>query len=421
MRKNMQIVAVILTAAAAGCAVADEAPMKVFGEVVGSGTFVTRAPAEGEIVIDKAPFVITKPGKYIVTKDLVADASVIALESGDVTIDLNGHTLRYGMGVKRTTGARGIMTYTSRRKGNVGHAGILCPSRPDATEDFKGFRWNAKFANVVVRNGKVVDGTGEKLAYSHGMDLTGARGVLVENVVIEVTAPDTVALSVGPKAEVRHVTILHNGTHVTNRHAQLANIAVGPGSTVHHCWLEGGPQVGVKARNGSTVHHNLISHNGRGIHIANKSTNWNVHDNYVEVRETKNKEYKRMQTHGIKLEGTRNSKVLRNTMLAVSSDGGEPTPLNIDVKPGAGNLVADNTFIALTINKRGAYAAYFVESDLAGSWNFILQAATGVHKSVTVKVAVKPAEPFWRRRVKLALKKRIDGPVGVHFNVAKDK
>jgi hypothetical protein len=74
-----------------------------------------------------------------------------------------------------------------------------------------------------------------------------------------------------------------------------------------------------------------------------------------------------MQTHGIKFEGTRNSKIYNNVVLSVSSDGGEPTPLNMDMPTDSGNLIEHNTFIALTINKQGAYAAYVVANDGQGS------------------------------------------------------
>ena len=226
---------------------------------VGSAEFTTRAPADDETVIDQAPFLITKPGKYIVTKDLSADASCIGLQTGDVTLDLNGHTLRYGMGEKVTEG-KGVITYNSWRKGNIGHAGILCPGRPDRAQDFKGFRWNSRYKNVVVKNGKVQDGTGKGLAYSNGIDLGGAQGAVVENVVIEVAAPDTFGLIVGAGGKVRNVTIIHKGTHVTNRHQQVADIATGRDCEVSYCRLEGGPQAGIKAGSGTEVHHNVIRH-----------------------------------------------------------------------------------------------------------------------------------------------------------------
>ncbi len=362
------------------------------GEDVGCGRFTTREPAEGEIPIDNVPFVITEPGKYIVTKGLAAESSAIAIQADNVTLDLNGCTVKYGCGVKI---AESLITYTSRRSGNIGHAGILLPSRPDATADFEGFRWNSRRPGIVVKNGTIADGAGEGLSYSAGIQLAGAAGATVENVRIEIAAADTFGLVVGKDAKVRHVTFINNSTHVTNRHAQMASIQTSSDCEVSKCLIDGGPQMGVKAGSGTSVHHNIIRqratvtncygvagyhkenvrvfnnrimpYNGRGIHLSEKSSGWLVHDNYVEVRETRNKEYRRMQTHGIKLEGTSHSKIYNNVVLSVSSDGGEPTPLNMAVKANANNEIYNNTFIALTINEEGAYSAYLLDNDASGS------------------------------------------------------
>ena len=66
---------------------------------VGCRAFTTREPAADETAIDKLPFVIEKPGKYILTKDLECEASGIAVKANDVSLDLNGHAITYGTGV----------------------------------------------------------------------------------------------------------------------------------------------------------------------------------------------------------------------------------------------------------------------------------------------------------------------------------
>jgi hypothetical protein len=197
------------------------------------------------------------------------------------------------------------MTYNSRQKGNVGHAGILSPSRPDATDDFKGFQWGGRLNNVLVHNGKVVDGGSKGLAYSTGVDLGGVTGAELKNVIVEVAADDCFGIKVGPRSEVHHITVNHTTRKVTNRHQQLASIYAGVESDVHHCLVLDGPQEGVKALNGSRVHHNLIklntkvtngygvigygqkdlkiysnrieNRNGRGIHLSEKSSGWEVY------------------------------------------------------------------------------------------------------------------------------------------------
>ena len=395
----MGLVVTIWAAVAAGAwpRAADVGPRRA--DDVGCGEFTTRKPMVGEVIIEQLPFIIAEPGRYILTKDLTAEASGIAIAASDVTLDLNGHTITYGLGVAKTDPAgRGVMTYNSRQKGNVGHAGIRLPARPDVTEDWpKGvFGWNPRRTGIVVRNGRVTHGTGEGLAYSPAVDLGGAQGVEVSNLRIDMSAPDSEGLIVGKGGTAQHCTLRHSGTHVTNRHQMLAVIVAGAEAEIARCRIDGGPQIGVKATAGSRVHDNIIEHratvtncygvagygqpdvqvfhnriapaNGRGIHLSEKSRRWRVHHNYVEVRETPNKEYSRMQTHGIKLEGTRDSEVYRNVVVSVSVPGGEPTPLNLDIHAGSNNAIYENVFYGVKASPdEKAYGVYLVGRDGDGS------------------------------------------------------
>ncbi len=397
VERRCRFAAGVVVVLACASAVSADGPARptVFGQPVGAGAFTTRQPRDGETAISTAPFRIDKPGRYILTADVSAEASAIAIQAPNVTLDLNGHTVRFGTGHVPTTLDNGAMTYNSRQKGNVGHAGILLPGRPDRTGDFDGWTWNTRHKGVAIRNGRVTDGAGKGLAYCNGIDVGGTAGVVIENVLVEVAAPDTFGIVAGAGARLRNVTVIHKGTVVSNRHQVVADVAVGPDSEVAQCLLDGGPQTGVKVRDRSRVHHNLIrtrttvtngygvggygqegvridhnhivARNGRGIHLSEKSSGWRVHDNRVEVREKANREYARMQTHGIKLEGTRNARIFHNMVLGISSAGGEPTPLNLGIKAGSDNAVFENVFAALTVNERGAYAVYPVAADLAGS------------------------------------------------------
>ena len=377
---------------------------------VGCRPFAARQPQPDEIKVSSAPMVLDKPGgNYVLVKSVEAQASCFAIVAEDVTLDLNGHTVKYGTGRKDVQ--KTVVTYNSRQGGNVGHSAIACPSRPDTTEDWPGhFRWNAAVKGIVVKNGKIVQGGGAGLTYSPAVDLGGTVGAEISDLTIEVSAPDSEAIITGVEAKLHHCTFVHNGTHVTNRHAQLAVIVSGEGTEVSNCKVEGGPQAGIKAMKGSIIRENLIRHratvtngygvqgygqanvqvyrntimpyNGRGIHLSEKSENWQVHHNYVEVRETANREYKELQTHGIKLEGTRNSKVYNNVVLAVSTAGGQPTPLNLSVEADSANQVYGNVFVALTVNKEPAYAAYLIGSDGQGtqiSDNVFYTNGVGVH------------------------------------------
>ena len=197
---------------------------------IGSGEFTTRAPGPGEVAINTAGYLISSPGYYILTADITAEASAIGINCGNVTLDLNGHTITWGTDAVLSDG---VVTYNSWQSGNVGHAGIMSPSRPDRTDDFPGaFGWNPSRPNVVIGNGRIVQGNGSGLAYSHGIDLGGCQGAELHDLIIEVDAPDTQGLLVGRDADVHHMTFLHGGTHVTNRHQQLAVVVLSAGGEI---------------------------------------------------------------------------------------------------------------------------------------------------------------------------------------------
>jgi hypothetical protein len=65
--------------------------------------------AAGQIDIAYSPYTISKPGSYIVVKDLTTaqNLNCISIATGNVTIDLNGHTL-YGAGTTVGTSGSGI-------------------------------------------------------------------------------------------------------------------------------------------------------------------------------------------------------------------------------------------------------------------------------------------------------------------------
>ncbi len=51
---------------------------------------------DSRIAISRVPFTISRPGSYFITRDLmgVASAGGITIDSSDVSLDLNGFTLR---------------------------------------------------------------------------------------------------------------------------------------------------------------------------------------------------------------------------------------------------------------------------------------------------------------------------------------
>ncbi|HUU43629.1 MAG TPA: right-handed parallel beta-helix repeat-containing protein [Planctomycetota bacterium] len=352
------------------------------------------APAPAPTVIDKLPFTCDQPGTYVLERDLACNDSGVHILSNDVVIDLMGHTITYGTGVKLNEKA---VTYNSLQSGNVGHHAIYVTSDPRASKDAPKAGWNYRFTGVVIRNGRIRHGDGEGLAYSDAINVSGTVGCEIRDLTLEVSAPDSSAIIGGRSSKIHDCTVRHTGTHVSNRHAQLAVIVSGTDAEIYNCTLLGGPQAGIKALSGAEIHHNdirqnatatncygvqgygqrnvhvhhnlIIPTNGRGLHVSEKSVGWRVHDNYIEPRERANREYpKGMQTHGIKMEGCRDAKVWNNVVYVESVPGGSPTPLNFDVPRDAGNEVYDNVFIAKKVTeKEHATALYCVAGDGTGT------------------------------------------------------
>ncbi|MFB3892923.1 MAG: putative Ig domain-containing protein [Phycisphaerae bacterium] len=367
------------------------------GQHLGSDPFTTRAPGPGEIAVT-GPMFITSPGYYILTQDITAAGSAIGINSANVTLDLNGHTITFGTGVINATG---ITTYNSLQSGNVGHWGVVCTNDKRDTADFA-FGWNAKYAGVVVKNGRILQGSGTGLAYSNGVGLTGTMGAQVEDLIVGVSAPDSSNIILGTNSLLHNTTLTSTGTIVSNRHAELGQVVMGPGAQAWDNILDGSPQSGFKAAGTVVIHDNLIktraavtngyaiigwktpgvtaynndivAYNGRGIHLSEGSSGWNVYDNYVEVRETGDAEYSTMQTHGIKFDApptSNNHSVHDNVVVSVSSTKvsgattfhGQPTPLNLGYSSTANIRVYNNSFVAQNIGGEPAWSLYLIGED----------------------------------------------------------
>lgn len=349
---------------------------------------------ENVVIIEKLPMVLDRPGTtYVMKQDLSCPDSGLLIFADDITVDLGGRVLTYGTGERRN---EKVKTYNGLQSGNVGHHGIYAPASPREGKDSPvPIRWNTRRKGIVIRNGTVRHGG--DISYSDAVYLTGSTGAEVRDLTIEVSAPDSSAIVGGHQSRIHDCRIIHTGTHVSNRHQQLAVIVSGQDAEIWNCTIEGGPQVGIKALDGSHIHHNdirqnttatngygvqgygqknvhvhhnrIIPTNGPGIHVSEKSVGWRVHHNYVEVRERANREYpKGMDTHGIKLEGCRQAKVYENVVVAVSTKGGSPTPLNFSIQKGSNNEVTGNVFVAKKVTSRErATAIYVVGGDGTGT------------------------------------------------------
>jgi len=331
--------------------------------------FTTRELQDGEVAIDTLPFVITQPGTYLLTQDLIAADSGVAIMSSDVVLDLNGYRILYGSVAKLIENG---WSYHGRVNGNVCHSGIVCPSRPDRCYDFA-FDWNylfrKSFQNVTIKNGLIESSHDETLNHSIALDISGLTDPIVENVVTIVHCNDSQAIAVSG-GMIDYCTFIDNGRTVVNRHSMLCVVNL-EGGVIKHCDIVGGAQTGIRCGINTSCAYNRIAidsvasngycitcndgvevmfnrclpKNGRGIFIH--SDNGYVHDNVVDAKEKGNAEYATLQTHGIKIEHGSGNRIESNAVTVRDSEGGQPTALNIDLKEGESNQIKNNLFRAL--------------------------------------------------------------------------
>jgi len=362
---------------------------------VGIRGFTTRAAQTGEIPITQVPIFIQNSGYYILMNDVSCDSSAIGIKANNVTLDLNGHTITYGNGIKQNTG---VATYNSIQSGNVGHCAIACPTDPRMCPDFA-FGWNAAFTGCIIKNGRIKSGTGAGLSYSPAVSVDGLSGAEIENLEIEQDGDDSEALIAGPNARIRYCTFNQTTDKVTNRHQIMSCISLAKqGAEVSYCRIKDAAQTGIKPNGryapNCIIHHNFIQlavcpsatngygvgvyaanlkvHNnkiinadGRGLHIG--GTFDSVYSNYLEIRNYPNAEYTRMEEHGIKIEGGTNAVIFGNEVVCVSVPNGRPTPLNMDIADTSQNRVFGNTFVALSTlpiaQDQNCWSAFLIASD----------------------------------------------------------
>jgi hypothetical protein len=94
--------------------------MKKISLVIASVMLASMGYADGQINIAYTPYTISTPGSYIVVHDLTTgqNLNAISINTSNVTIDLNGHTL-YGAGSAVGTSGTGILDIVAAGANNV--------------------------------------------------------------------------------------------------------------------------------------------------------------------------------------------------------------------------------------------------------------------------------------------------------------
>ncbi len=212
---------------------------------------ITPKKTEGAIAIPGdikgPPYMLKKPGYYILTKDLSVTGSAIVISGDNVTLDLDGHSIIYD----QTDGTPGKVVHC----GLVGAAGGVC------------FAKSSRPGNVRVLNGIIKQGNG-----GHGYDHSfGGHG------------RNPIAWVYSKEVEIAGITAVHNHRDVV--HTILGHNACSEGH-IHHnvladlaeeedsCWLSHRYCKSIWIRGLGYVHHNLIKRTRRtGIEMAGRIYN----------------------------------------------------------------------------------------------------------------------------------------------------
>lgn len=128
------------------------------------------ADGDGCLAISSAPFTISNPGSYCLTKDIsITTGTAIQINSSDVTLDLGGHTLN-GLSSGSSTSAAAITdAYTLRRNITVRNGTI------------RGFG----DAVYLIGTGMRVEAVHADLMSGRAIEVDGSDGVIRGNQVVE--------------------------------------------------------------------------------------------------------------------------------------------------------------------------------------------------------------------------------------------
>ncbi len=311
---------------------------------------------------------------YVLTQNVTTAGTCFAIGAHGITLDLNGKTVTYGTGsATRMYGVAVPSSSITRR-----------PYFPDTNIPDSAF---VGADNVTIRNGTIVQGgTGTE---SYAIYLWGADNLTVRDTHTTVQGNDTgnIYFNYSGHSTVFNNTMVNNSTVVTNRHQGRDVLGWEGGSgylDVHDNTITGGPQYGIRVRQGdatgpAAIYRNTVNHhgrvanpyaigisidnasvyentinpvNGRGIHIAGVN-NADVYSNTITVREGSNPEYSPGWAQGIKIENGRNAKVHGNTITALAGNGfGHAYAIDIShdttTYPVSNSEVYDNTLTATT-------------------------------------------------------------------------
>lgn len=320
---------------------------------------------------------------YVLQQDVQAAGTCFAIEADNVTLDLNGHTLTYGV--------------HSQNHPVFGVLSADCWYKPIAGNPCGGGH-----RHIEIMNGKIVQGPAA-LPMSHairmgqGTDFTGVR---IHGLDITVSAEDSIGIFTEylPGGSDIYGNTIHNDVKVISNRMQFRGASIKLANEtsaktpdlIHDNVIIGGAQLGIRNDNpaGTRIYNNDISQDatytngfcidaagddmmvyrnhchpvhGRGIHANHSGVQ--IFDNVIEtVDSNQNKEYKGCEIHGtygIQVESDNfdptRVRVYGNHVTVHATKCGADAMRLTDLK-NADIEIYNNTFIALQDKIGDAYS-----------------------------------------------------------------
>ena len=235
-------------------------------------TFSTRKLDDAVRIPDDVPgppFVLDKPGAtYLVTRDVVCDATAFNVTARNITLDLGGHTVTYNdkAGALDPVGTRGYIRYAAGSP-----CGIRCS-------------YGARPIKLVV-NGEIRQGKGAASGGAGGMrsaPICGGATTEVTGLTLRYHGPQVSGAVGSTRGSFHHNVIVDEGTKIINRHAGCAACrAVAP--KTHHNLVKRCRHRGFDGQSGNDFYSNEVygdswDTNAAAVMYYNKQ-NVNCHDN----------------------------------------------------------------------------------------------------------------------------------------------
>ncbi len=338
-----------------------------------AATFTTPAaegwtPLPGKLT--GPPYVIDKPGRYILTKDIAAGGSAITITAADVVLELDGHTVRFGMAKgKQAAGiqvrAEGPVTV---RNGRVVQGDESADYSAAVESRWKAFPREISAMTVTVHrpNGYPIKFLGRSSGAKVHHNLLTSRVTEIESRHYPGNGLIRVDLGKGQgRPCLVHDNILTGGCHRgISVNGETAGSKVYRNDVRHHAMYVNGYAISLHAP-GIEAYGNRITSTGRGMHLTRPDLN--VHDNRLDIRghatlddmPARSRPFKKIsvELHGIKLEGSKvtaakvhgNFVRIRQPLPDGDVQYVPATPLNVACyAPAAMNEVYDNDIVALT-------------------------------------------------------------------------